>query len=230
MVKKVFRLCMIFVNLLFVACGSHVYSDENEAPLPVEQESKIEQADKLFLASADNKNLYTFETNKQKYLSSKGTTFWSVKKNNTANKLFTTRTVRVVKESGSPKAGFGMVFCVQESQSKGSFNMFAVLLNTNGQYAVGKLIKGNYTNIQWWTDSNFINRGFGAINYIRVEYNSETMEFTLFINDSELLKFSDSDSSPRLNYGSDGYVAVLDGKEDFSVSNTKITFLEIGEN
>ena len=219
----------VLTILLFSACGSPVNSGNEDFIPSVGSEPKFELADDFFSEDSENSEevgLYTFSTNNKSYLNSKGCTFWTLKNQNVRHALFKSRSVRVVKESGSVSAGFGIVFCVQESEVAGSFNMFTILLNTKGQYAVGKIIKGNYTNIQWWKDSKYINRGFGAVNYIRVDYNSGTKEFTLLLNDAEVLKFSDANSSPRLTSGGDGYVVVLDGKENFSVSNTKVTFSE----
>lgn len=213
------------LSVFFLSCGTEVYSDNEISPV-IDSSSKIEQTDELFTKSDTNENLYTFKTKNKSYLNSKGTTLWSVKKKHSEDETFSSRTVRVVKESGSANAGFGIVFCVQESEIKGVFNMLTVLLNTNGQYAVGKIIKGNYTNLQWWTDSKFINRGYGAINYIHIEYNPETTEFSLKLNGAEVFKFSDSGTSPRLCSGDDGYAVVIDGKENFTFSNTKVTFLE----
>lgn len=218
--------CSALILLLFSACGSHVYSGDDDS-LPVTgSDSKFELADDIFSESPENEGLCTFDTNNKSYLNSKGCTLWALKNKNSGQTAFKSRSVRVVKESGSASAGFGIVFCVQGAEAAGTFNMFTVLLNTKGQYAVGKILKGNYTNIQWWKDCMYLNRGFGAVNYIRVDYNPESTEFTLFLNDAEAFRFSDTKSSPRLSYGGDGYVVVLDGKENFSVANTKVTFCE----
>ncbi len=222
--RKIESVFIVSLVLLSFSCGMSVYTPEEQGN-NTDENSGMETASELFSEDAENKNLFVFETNDTSYLTSKGCTLWTLK--NESSEVFKTRTVRLVKESGSANAGFGFVFCVQESDTKGAYNMLTVLLNTNGQYAVGKIIKGNYTNIQWWTDSQFINRGYGAVNYIRVEYDEETTEFTLYANDSQILVFSDADTSPRLCCGGDGYVVVLASDENYPAVSTKVTFLDI---
>ena len=224
---KQFLIPFVFASfVLLPSCGTDVYSSNTNGETQSAPVATVALADDLFSPVSEDGEHFVFETNNTAYLTSKGSTLWTLAKKNASGEVFGKRTVRVVKESGAAHAGFGIVFCVQESETKGSYNMLAVLLNTEGQFAIGKIIKGNYTNIQWWTDSPFINRGYGAVNYICVEYGAESEEFTLRLNGASVLKFSDADSSPRLSYGGDGYVAVLASNENYPAVSTKITFIE----
>src|SRR5574344_1401580 len=148
--------------VFLVSCKMETYVRDSG----YESESDTATATDLFLPVTAEENSYLFETNDSSYVTKNGYTLWAVPVTTGNTATFTSRTVKIVKESGCAEAGFGIIFCEQSTGVSGVYNMLTVLINTKGQYAVGKIVNGNYTNISWWTDCAYLNKGFGAINYI----------------------------------------------------------------
>ena len=118
---------------------------------------------------------FTFETNDTKYLTADGWTIWTVPNANTTES-FNPIVVEAVKESGRTEAGFGLVFCEQETGGRPF--MLAVLINANGYYTVGKVCDGVFGHINdGWKNSNYINKGHGIKNTIAVAYDAGTKNF-----------------------------------------------------
>ncbi|MEE0352245.1 MAG: hypothetical protein UDP17_02765, partial [Treponema sp.] len=150
-----------------------------------------------------------------------GYTLWTVPNANTSEN-FNPIAVEAVKESGRTEAGFGIVFCEQETGGRPF--MLAVLINAKGYYTVGKVCDGVFGHINdGWKNSNYINRGHGIKNTIAVAYDAGTKNFLLKINGYETTSFTVSEQIAFKGSRS-GFAVVIADNENFPGKPVRVTF------
>ncbi|MCL2720156.1 MAG: hypothetical protein FWD47_02315 [Treponema sp.] len=180
-------------------------------------------ADELFteLDINDGYTKTTFSTNNKNHWTYEGFTMWTVWGDDVTP--FESRTVKMEKPSGHSSGGYGIVFCHGEYEINGSntYVMLVVMIRNSGQYIIGKVIGGDFTDFSWWKP--FTQRT--GINEIKVDYIESSNEYRLTINDVELERFSD-DSIPVLTGGKNGYIAVVSPLDNFPITGININFYE----
>jgi hypothetical protein len=101
----------------------------------------------------------------------------------------------VKKKSGNSTSGFGILFCVDNSNS-GNTSYYRFFITVNGRFVISKR-----TGSTWapdpigWRDSPFLNTGYDVYNKLRVERvdNKTNTTFNIFINDNLAASFNDDD-------------------------------------
>lgn len=213
------NLLIAFASLaLFSSCGLASF-EEGENLIKPEQ-TNLQEESSMFEKDERNK-IFTFETNDTKYLGANGYTLWTVPNANTSEN-FNPIAVEAVKESGRTEAGFGIVFCEQETGGRPF--MLAVLINAKGYYTVGKVCDGVFGHINdGWKNSNFINKGYGIKNTISVAYDTGAKNFILKINGYEITSFTVSEQISFKNSKS-GFAVVIANNENFPSKPVRVTF------
>jgi hypothetical protein len=139
---------------------------------------------------------------------------------------FTDRTVEVSKPKGYSGAGYGVVICqgTRIVEGKTTITMLTVMINNNGQYALGKVIGGGYEDILWWTGSPYINSiGAGSPTTIRVSYDG--VKFWLYFNNMFVRNFADN-IEPVHSGGRNGYIVVIAPADKFPEEEVEVYFKE----
>ncbi|MGN0739535.1 MAG: hypothetical protein ACI4LX_05130 [Treponema sp.] len=204
--------------LLLASCSLDPVEGEKN-PMPPEQ-TAIKEESSLFVQDRQN-GLFTFETCDERYLNENGWTIWSVPYVN-EGESFEVLSVEMIKESGRTEAGFGIVFCAQETGGKPF--MLTVLINAGGCYTVGKVCDGVFSHVNGgWKNSGYINRGFGIKNNAEVSYDTGKKNFLLKINGYEITEFTVPEEIAFKDSKS-GFAAVIASNENFPASPVKITF------
>jgi hypothetical protein len=125
--------------------------------------------------------------------------------------------VKVKKISGSPWGGFGIVFCLQDFD-----NFYLLGIDVKGNYTIYKRENSYWTQIQGWTYSNSLNKGFDAINKLTIEYDNLNARFSIYFNDTFIIAFFEN-SFPGGHFGF--YVDVLPKDyEDFPNTPVDVQF------
>jgi hypothetical protein len=101
---------------------------------------------------------------------------------------------RVKKISGSDNYGFGLLFCVDNSNPD-SVSFYRLFITANGQFAVQKRSDGNWASPMpiSWRNSSHIKRGYDVYNHLKVEKiaNGGVVTFNIYINDNLSATFTD---------------------------------------
>lgn len=216
--KKI--LFLAITVLIFAACGLSPYdAPENLEELESSSKNRIEENAALFEQNTEE-NLYVFELNNEKYITEDGYTFWTVKDIN--EKIdFEPVSATLSKQSGKAESGFGIVFLSQKIDEKDY--LLTVMINTKGQYVIGKYMDGQFSVISDWKTSNYLQRGYGVKNKVQVSYDGES--FVLSLNGFEVSTFTVGESL-KFWRSKSGYVAVISPYEDFPDTSVKVTFEE----
>jgi hypothetical protein len=211
---------LLLVALIIAGC-----SDSYEAAEPVPVESGgVEEAAVLFeeIGFSGEGTVTRCQVSGDQYWSRNGYTLWTV----WGDELpFSERTVKMSKPKGYEGAGYGLVICQGSRFFEGreEKTMLTVMINNNGQYALGKVIGSRYESIQEWINSSFIREGPGAPNTITVRPNGDG--FVLLINDRALRTFSDG-TEPRHSGGRNGYIVVTAPSDNNTQGGVDVYFTE----
>lgn len=216
----------LLLSLIFVSCylptkSLNTQIDSNS----IISETTIEENDTLFVNSKETRQ-YIFETNNLKYLSSFGYTFWTVPKINNTD-AFSNICVSVVKESGKPESGYGIIFCNQVLNGK-TF-LLTVMINIKGEYIIGKVLDNKFVALTEWTFCPYLNTGLGVNNLIKISFDDEKNEFVLYFNDSKITSFN-VEEKLNLKDLKPGYVVIVSNNENFPTSSLKIIFTYLNSN
>lgn len=215
---KINKISIIFLTIIFASCTLQPFEDGNTATEI--EETNITEESTLFENSTSN-NKFVFMTNDAYYLNDDGYTIWTVSETNKTDS-FKPISVQVCKQSGRKEAGFGIVLCEQKIDDKPY--MLTVLINTNGLYAIGKVINGVFYHVNdGWKNSNYIYRGYGVTNNINVSYDTINKHFILNINGYEITAFTVAENIVFKNSKS-GFVVVIASNENFPNSPVMVTF------
>jgi hypothetical protein len=101
---------------------------------------------------------------------------------------------RVKKISGNDDYGYGILFCVDDTDSN-NISYYRFFITVNGRYTIQKRVGDIWATAPLgWTDSSSINTGFNAYNTLRVERtdNENDAAFKVFINGTLSGIFNDS--------------------------------------
>lgn len=205
--------------IVLLASCSLAPIEETAVPESMEQ-TNIKEESELFVPDEQNK-IFTFETNDKKYLGERGFTLWTAQSTNESGS-FEPVEARLCKESGRAEAGFGIVFCGQETE--GRHFMLAVLINANGYYTAGKVTDGTFSHINGgWKSSNHINKEHGIKNTVAVTYDSGSRNFLLRINGYDTAEFT-APEGITFKGSRRGFAAVISDSEDFPEIPVRVTF------
>jgi hypothetical protein len=220
MAGKIIILVMAILAAL-MAGGCSESSSPTETPV---ESDGVEQADLLFeeINSSGEGITTRFHPGSGRYWSRNGYTLWTVWGD---DEPFTERTVNMTKTKGYGGAGYGLVFCqgIRGQGESAAPTMLTVMINTNGQYALGKVIGGRYEDVQWWTNTSLLREGPGAPNTVTVRYTGE--EFILLLNGQIARTFKD-ETEPRHSAGRNGYIAVIAPADKFPEGEVDVYFTE----
>lgn len=215
---------LIFIVLFIFSCLTP-YEPQGETGLP-EEGGVISLVDELFTEwwyDEEGRKVTVFLLNNNIYWSEYGYTLWSLEKD-LEEKIFNTREVCVSKINGDKIAGYGIIFCHKMRAGYGE-TMLTIMINTEQNYAIGKVIGGNYKSLKSWTYSNHIAKGYGRPNDLKIMYDKENKEYTLVINNYLTEIFKD-ETEPVCEGGRNGYIAVISPQDKFPQTLVEITFLE----
>lgn len=170
----------------------------------------------------ESSNSVRFFTNDPLCSDYNGTTFWKIGTYQEAE--MKTITVKVSKTSGYRYSGYGIIFCVQDSD-----NFLTVLIDTQRGYTAGKVVDGEYTPLiefspnVYWGDSEYLTIGYGVSNEISVNYD-ESNNFTISFNGHDnIITFNDSEA-PFFTGGYYGYIATVSPYENFPNEPVEVYF------
>lgn len=216
---KSFLVLFIFCLLIF-SCGMSVlnYGQENTEDENINL-ATIKEENNLFIEEEKSEN-YVFETNDKKFLLHNGCTLFTTPFKNSSS-TFKTFCVDVCKQSGDTSAGYGIIFCRQIIDEK-EF-MICVLINTKGDFIVGKVIDNHFERICKWTKSKYLKLGYGINNKIKIEFNLESKEFNLYFNSKMEYTFS-IEENISFDENKSGYVVILSDIEKFPIVPVKVIF------
>jgi hypothetical protein len=99
---------------------------------------------------------------------------------------------RVKKISGSDTFGYGILFCVDDTD-RDNLSFYRLMISVTGRFTVQKSIGNTSTTPVSWGDSSFINTGFNVYNTLRAE-RADTVNgatFRIYINDNLAAVFDD---------------------------------------
>ena len=196
---------MIVLIIALVSCLSP-YSGKDGTGLPGD-ETPVEIST-LFKPEGST-GWIKFYTNDSKYRNPSGYTLWTY--NSNPSGPFTERTVRLYKTTGDNIAGYGVVICSEQKLIDGKWQQvfLTVMINNNGQYAVGKVIGSSYMHLENWKYCTSLNKASGQENTIKIIKSAEPNKYQLIFNGlDEGLFFVDS-IEPFCSGGQDGYIIVI---------------------
>jgi hypothetical protein len=211
---------VLLAALIITGCSD---SYETAEPDPIEDDG-IEEAAVLFEETgfSGGWTVTRFHVSDSRYWSRNGYTLWTV----WGEELpFSERTVKLSKPKGYEGAGYGLVICQGSRFFEGreEETMLTVMINNNGQYALGKVIGGRYESIQEWTNSPYIREGPGAPNTVTVRSSGDG--FVLLINDCVVRAFSDG-TPPYHSGGRNGYIVVTAPSDNNTQGGVDVYFTE----
>lgn len=201
------------------------YEPQGEEGLP-EEGGVVGVVDELFNEGGmteEGRKLTVFILNDKTYWSEYGYTLWTMEKG-AGEAIFREREVQVSKINGDKIAGYGIVICQGMRVGYGE-SMLTIMINTEQNYAIGKVIGGNYSSIKSWTNSRYIEKGYGRPNDLKITYDKVNKEYTLIINKNEVEKFKD-EREPVCEGGKNGYIVVVSPQDKFPQTPVHVTFLE----
>ena len=213
------------IALIFILAGCNgTYSPGEKEAL----DEEILRVSEIFLegeTSAEGEVTTRLYTNDEKYWGLNGKTLWTAWGDEGIGELFTERTVTMSKVKGHVTAGYGLVLCqgVREVEGREEETMLIVMINNNGEYAIGKSIGGQYEEMAWWTMNAAINAGLGAPNEILVRRDGN--EFELIANGFFVTRFEDPEE-PKHEGGRNGYIAVISPLDRLPKDEIDIYFTE----
>ena len=225
--EKKFYFFMVCTVLLLSSCGLPVKGfDKSEADIITPNQTEVVEDSELFKEkekTGESDSLqreFNFKTNDRKYLTSNGYTIWTtpfVQLNNQQIEI------EVEKKSGDSKTGYGLVFFRQKIEEKRDY-FLTVMINTKGQYCIGKVIDGNFKFIKPWEQESCINSGLGMRNNIKIGIDSITKKVDLIINGTKVYNFEIA-SKISINNSSYGFVTVISNSENFPQKAVEIKYI-----
>jgi hypothetical protein len=227
--KWIFTCGSVMALLLFSACGMSYDGQEEEQGLP-QDTGDFQQIAELFTDTVNGETGFIstrFHINDRKYWSQNGFTVWTLW-DDPPEPEFTSTEVKVSKPSGNRYAGYGLVLCYGMQDVEGSQipMMLTVMINNNGQYALGKVTAGRYESLEWWTSHTAIQPNAGPVNTINVSMSRDVNNnavYTLKVNGISVKQFFDGDP-PHLTGGKTGYIVVISPLDEFPKTEVDILF------
>lgn len=225
--KGMFLVCFV-ISVFFGCTGPYQTEDEEE-----NNTGGVSYADELFGKEAElteqGEQRVRFYTNDPAYWKKNGNSLWTIWDEGEDETLFTGRTVTMSKASGSSRAGYGLVLCQGQRMVDGTVmsTMLVVMINTNGEYSIGKVTGNLYEVMTWWTRHPALAPGAGPANTLHVQYASGTNEYALKINNSDqVVFFSDENAPIHDGHGKNGYVVIIAPEDRFPETYVDVRFSE----
>jgi len=122
-------------------------------------------------------------------------------------------TMELIKDSGNFLGGYGYIFAGGQVAGYGEC-MLVLLIQKDGNYAIGKVINGKYSIIQNWKYSKYLRQGYGVFNTVGVRWDSAARQYAVTINGAEETWFTDV-TEPVCNGTRKGIAAVVTWMERF---------------
>jgi hypothetical protein len=100
---------------------------------------------------------------------------------------------KVKKISGDDDYGFGMLFCVDNSDVNGR-SFYRLFIMVDGRFTVQKMSNGEWLDPPiFWQESSHLKKGYNVYNHIKVEKidNNGTVTFNIYFNDNLSAEFTD---------------------------------------
>ena len=213
---------VLFFILIVSGCQLPYLAPVNNEP-PSVSNTVVEQNSSLFesenMANDSNyTNKTAFFTNDIKYINSYGYTLWSAKNRTSFNEPIK---MRLCKISGNSSAGYGIVFCEQIYEN--SEYLLTVMINTLGQYLIGKYSKNEFTTVSEWKSCNSLLQGTGINNEIEISYANDV--FHVKINGADVDSFSVEENISIENRPY-GYVVVISNDENLPTVPVSVVFYD----
>ena len=216
---------LLLLLFVFSSCFLTPYEPETDG-LP-DDEGEITLVYDLFVDTGNpdlkGRRETNFLLNDNFYWGEHGYTLWAVE-SGVGENIFSEREVALSKTSGSSVAGYGLVICQRMRTGYGQ-TMLTVMINTAGNYAIGKVVGGNYIGLKNWTNTVHLRAGYGRPNELKIMYDKDEKEFTLIINENEVEKFKD-ETAPVHEGGRNGYIVVISPQDKFPQNPVEVTFWE----
>jgi hypothetical protein len=225
--NKVKRLILILMTGALTGCTGAYTPEKTEGKDPG---GGMELVNDLFEATEVTENGETItrlHTNNVRYWSERGYTLWTVWGEEEPEDGFEERTVVLAKGKGYAGAGYGLVLC-QGDRTTGEDGekeptMLTVMINNEGEYAIGKAVGGRYESLVWWTRDAALWQGAGAENEVTVSAEGDV--FKVVINGSEVTRFTDN-KEPKHYGGRNGYIVVIAPMDRFPGEEVDVLFRE----
>ncbi len=214
---------MFAVIIVFASCGLPDKPASNESGSSGIGDTVIEVTTDLFKPDTDNPKEIRMRTNDEKYLKKNGLTLWTAPV--ATGSTFEPVEVTVKKISGYNQAGYGVVFCKRNEGGEYGICLLTVLVNVTGEYTIGKVVNGRYTNIQWWQPTGKIAKGYDRENTLQITRDPDSGVFTLSINGTKECEFTDM-TEPYSENGDSGYAVVISPYEIFPLNSVSVVFTE----
>jgi hypothetical protein len=209
--------------MVVVCCSSPGSDPTGEPEKPGGGTATIEEAGSLFTSSATEPGLIEFRTNDGAYITDRGYTLWALKA--AAQNPFVSRTVVLNKTSGSPDAGYGIVFCHRQAGSAAEETMLVAMIDTEQEYIVGEAVGSTFTEIVRWKWSEYLKKGYNQDNEIGIRLNAATKTFSLSVNGQSVTTFTAKETDYDLG-GGNGFLAVVSPRDSFPGTPVSVTFRE----
>lgn len=221
---------VLAVSVLMGCTGAYQREGEEEEADGV---VGISYADELFRKEAglteEGEQEVRFYVNDPEYWRKEGNSLWTIWEEGEDERIYSGREVTLSKASGSSRAGYGMVICQGERLVNGeeTATMLVIMINTNGEYSIGKVIGKRYEEMTWWTSHPALEKGAGPENRLHVQYREETSEYALRINHSEeVIFFSDEHAPIHDGSGKNGYIVIIAPEDRFPERYVDVRFRE----
>jgi hypothetical protein len=209
---------------VLTGCLSPYDGNDNESGLP-DTATPVEAVSLLFNEEQkDSQKVTRFYTNDAKYRRPSGYTLWTSGEGGEETP-FVSKMVTVRKTSGSSIAGYGMVLCEAPRFVNGVVGrvFLTVMINNNGQYAVGKVTGAVYEPLEWWTPTDKLRKGI-VDNDIRVDFVYPN-SYDLYFNGVKEASFIDANPPACEGKGRSGYIVVI-APGDLNHAAVEVLFAE----
>jgi len=117
--------------------------------------------------------------------------FWNYRVNPNINQNIYEFSVK--KKSGNNTSGFGILFCVDDSDTSNA-NYYRFLVTVDGRYTIQKRFNNIWATAPLsWRDSSSLNKGYNVYNKLKIERIDEKNHttFNVFINDNLISSYGD---------------------------------------
>lgn len=221
---------ILIVSSVFVGCMNPNTDTSESNPEEEKEPGGITYAAELFEDEEINggEHEMRFYTNDPNYWALEGKSVWTVWGGESS--LTEGREVTLRKQSGSRRAGYGLVLCQGKRAYKGRevSTMLVVMLNTIGHYSVGKVIGNRYEEMIPWTSHQSLEAGTGPENRVAIHYEAGRREYVLELNgDGEaIIRFKDEHEPIHEGEGKNGYVVVIAPEDTFPQDHVDVRFRE----
>ena len=126
------------------------------------------------------------------------------------------------KESGNFLGGYGFFFAGGHVEGYGDCKL-VVLIQKDGNYAVGKVVAGKYESLQGWVSSIYLRTGYGVRNTVEVKKAGD--EYVIRINEIEAGRIVDA-HEPICEGNRKGLVGVVTWMEVFPEAPVTTWYME----